>query len=166
MLGPFKFPVTLNSFTCFPSYTNFIFSTVSYCSSSSCCCSLAAAGTSSSCCCSLPSSSASFSTMSFLSISSVRISYSPWSCYTIKKQFNVRSTVFRQVHLVFLPWVLIQRRIILKLYFSKWNSSFSNIYFEKIFETFVDRKNDSWWHYAQVTSKWSFIDAESYEKLT
>ena len=60
MLGLFKFPVTLNSFTRFPSYTNFIFTTVSCRSSSSCCYSLAAAGP---CCCS--SSSASSSTMSF-----------------------------------------------------------------------------------------------------
>ena len=60
MLGLFKFPVTLNSFTRFPSYTNFIFTTVSCRSSSSCCYSLAAAG---SCCYS--SSSASSSTMSF-----------------------------------------------------------------------------------------------------
>ena len=45
VLGPFKFLVTLNSFERFPSYTNFIFGTVSYCPLSSCCCSLAAAGT-------------------------------------------------------------------------------------------------------------------------
>ena len=73
MLGLFKFPVTLNSFTRFPSYTNFIFTTVSCRSSSSCCYSLAAAGP---CCCSssslaaagsccYSSSSASSSTMSF-----------------------------------------------------------------------------------------------------
>ena len=65
VLDLFKFPVTLNSFTRFPSHTNFIFATLSFCSSSSCCCSLAAAGTSSSCCYSLASSSASFSTISF-----------------------------------------------------------------------------------------------------
>ena len=53
VLGPFKFSITLNSFMCFPSYTNFIFGTVSYCSSSSSCY-LAAA---SSCCWSLTSSS-------------------------------------------------------------------------------------------------------------
>ena len=62
-----KFAVTLNSFTQFPSFTNFLFTTVSYHSSSRrslatgiCCCSsssLTAAGCS--------SSSASFSTMSF-----------------------------------------------------------------------------------------------------
>ena len=63
VLGPFKFQVTLNSFERFPSYTNFIFGTVPYCSSSYCCCSLAAAGP---CCCSLaPSSTASFYTKSF-----------------------------------------------------------------------------------------------------
>ena len=74
VLELFKFPVTLNSFTRFPSCTNFIFATVSYRSSS--CCSLAADGP---CCCSLASSSsltatgscycssssASFSTMYF-----------------------------------------------------------------------------------------------------
>ena len=27
----------------------------------------------------------------------------------------------------------------------------------------MDRKNDSWWHYAQVTSKWSFIDVKNDE---
>ena len=64
----FKFHVTLNSFTRFPSYANFIFATVS-----SCCCSLAAVDP---CCYSLASSSslaaarfsssaASFSTLSF-----------------------------------------------------------------------------------------------------
>ena len=58
VLGPFRFPVTLNSFERFPSYTNFIFGTVSCCSLSYCCCSLAAAGP---CCC----SSASFYTMNF-----------------------------------------------------------------------------------------------------
>ena len=66
VLALFKFPATLNSFTRFPSETNFIFATVSYCSSSSCSCSLAAASTSS--CCplaSFSSSSASFYTMSF-----------------------------------------------------------------------------------------------------
>ena len=74
VLELFKFPVTLNPFTRFPLYSNFIFATVSYCSSSSCCCcSLAAAGpccysssslaAAGSCCCS--STSASFSKMSF-----------------------------------------------------------------------------------------------------
>ena len=70
-----KFPVTLNTFTRFPSHANFLFATVSYRSSSSCCCSLAAAGPY---CCALASSSSSslaaagfcssstsFSTMSF-----------------------------------------------------------------------------------------------------
>ena len=41
VLALFKFPVTLNSFTRVPSYTSFIAGTVSYCSSSSFCCSLA-----------------------------------------------------------------------------------------------------------------------------
>ena len=50
VLGLFKFPVTVNPFSRFPSYTNFIFATVSYHSSPSCCCcSLAAVGP---CCCS------------------------------------------------------------------------------------------------------------------
>ena len=74
VLELFKFPVTLNSFTRFPSRTNFIFASVSYRSSSSCCCSWIAAGPY---CCSLASSSssltatgccssaASFSTISF-----------------------------------------------------------------------------------------------------
>ena len=70
VLELFKFPVTLNSFTRFPSDTNFIFAALSYGSSSSCCCSLTAAGP---CCCSLASYfvavgsslSASFSSMSF-----------------------------------------------------------------------------------------------------
>ena len=68
MLDLFRFPVTVNSFTRFPSYTNFIFATESYCSSSFYFCSMAAAvagGTFSSGCCSLASSSTSFSTMYF-----------------------------------------------------------------------------------------------------
>ena len=66
VLDLFKFPVTLNFFTRFPLCSNFIFATVSYCSSSSCFCYLAAAvDTFSSCCCPLASSSTSFSTMSF-----------------------------------------------------------------------------------------------------
>ena len=68
------------------------------------------------------SPSASFFTMSFSLF--VHIPYSPSSCYTIKRQYHVRSTAFLQVHLVLLPQVLIQRCIILKLYFSKINSPF------------------------------------------
>ena len=59
-----------------------------------------------------------------ISISSVHIPYSPPSCYTINKKFQVRSAVFLQVRLVLLPQVLIQRCIILKLYFSKMCSPF------------------------------------------
>ena len=65
VLDLFKFPVTLNSLTHFPAYTNFIFVTESYYSLLFTCCSVAAASTSSSCYCSLASSSACFSTMSF-----------------------------------------------------------------------------------------------------
>ena len=134
VLGPFKFSITLNCFMCFPSYTNFIFGTVSYCSSSSSC-SLAAA---SSCCWSLTSFS-SFAAgfyccslacsspllfLRYLSISPVHIPYSASSCYTIKKQFHVCSAVFLKVHFVLLRRVLILRCIILKLYFSKMNLSF------------------------------------------
>ena len=54
VLDLFKFPFTLNPFMRFPSYTNFIFATVSNHSSSSCCCSLSAVGP---CRCSLTSSS-------------------------------------------------------------------------------------------------------------
>ena len=125
VLELFKFPVTLNSFTRFPSYTNFIFATVSYRWSSSCYCPLAAAG---SCCCFLASSStfvavgfcccssASFPPM-FFNPSPVHIPCSPSSRYTKKKQFHVQSAAFLQVHLMLLAWVLIQRCIILKLYF-------------------------------------------------
>ena len=131
VLGPFKFPVTLNSFTGFSSYTNFIFATVSYCSSSSsssCFCSLAAADSTSvsSCYCPLASSSASFSTMSFdLSC--------PYPIFSIILLYNKEAilfspAVFLQVHLMLLPQVLIQRCITLKLYFSKMNSSFINIF--------------------------------------
>ena len=63
-----------------------------------------------------------------LSVSPVHIPYSPSSCYTIKKQFHVHSAVFLQVHLMLLPRVLIQRCVILKLYFSKMNSSFINFW--------------------------------------
>ena len=64
----------------------------------------------------------------FFSVSLVHIPYSPSSCYTIKKQFHVRSAVFLQASLVLLPRVLIKRFIILKFYFSKMNSSFINIF--------------------------------------
>ena len=120
----------------FPSYTNFIFGTVSYGSSSSCC-SLAAAGP----CCSpwlllLPWPLLLFAVALFLlflfprrlSISSVLIPCYPSSCYIMKKQFHVRYAVFLQVTLVFVPRVLIQRCVILKLYFSKMNLSFINIF--------------------------------------
>ena len=71
VLGPFKFPVTLNSFKCFPSYTNFIFRTVSYCSSSSCCFSLAAAST---CCCSL-------------------VSFSSTMCFNLSRPYHIFSII-------------------------------------------------------------------------
>ena len=128
VLHLFKFPVILNSFTPFHSYSNFIFTTVSYRSSSSCFyCSLAAAlrcsfASSSSFVAAVSSPSASFFTMSFSLF--VHIPYSPSSCYTIKRQYHLRSAAFLQVHLVLLPQVLIQRCIILKLYFSKINSPF------------------------------------------
>ena len=59
-----------------------------------------------------------------LSISRVHIPYSPSSRYTIKKQFHVCSGAFLRVHPVFLPQSLTKRYIILKLRFSKLNSSF------------------------------------------
>ena len=72
MLGLFKFPVTLNSFTRFPSYNNFIFATVLYRSSSSCWF-LAAAGP---CCCSLASYSSSLVATGFYCCSSCFASFS------------------------------------------------------------------------------------------
>ena len=129
VLGLFKFLVILNSFTRFPSYANFIFATVSYRSSSSCCCSLAAVGlyrcslaSSSSSLAAAGSSSASFSTKSF----SLSRPYPIFSIILLykKKQYHVRSAAFLQVHLVLLPRVLIQRCIFLKLNFSKMCSSF------------------------------------------
>ena len=120
VLGLLKFPVTLNSFTRFPSYTKFIFAAISYRSSSSCCSSLTDARP---CCCSLASSFVAAG--SSLSASfSIHIPYSPSSCYTVKKQYHVRSAAFLQVRLVLLPRVLILRCIILRLYFSKMCSSF------------------------------------------
>ena len=79
MLDLFKFLVTLNSFTCLPLRTNFIFVTASYRSSSSSCCSLAAAA---SCCCYFASSSASFSTMSF------NLSCCPYPIFSIILLYN------------------------------------------------------------------------------
>ena len=128
VLGLFKFPVTLNSFTGSSSYTNFIFATVSYCSSSSCFCSLPAADSTSvsSCYCPLASSSASFSTMSF----DLSCPYPIFSIILLcnKEVILFSPAVFLQVHLMLLPRVLIQRCITLKLYFSKMNSSFINIF--------------------------------------
>ena len=80
----------------------------------SCSCGVKSMFYSSSCCCLLTSSCASFSTISF----SFGRPFSPSSCYTIKKQFHVRSAVFLQVHLVLLSEVLIQRCIILLTHFS------------------------------------------------
>ena len=144
VLELFKFPVTLNAFTRFPSYTNFIFATISYRSSSSlsCCCSLAAVGPYG---CSLASSSSSLATGFFFffyfffhDVPSVHIPFSPSSCYITKKQYHVRSTAFLQVHLVLLSQVLIQRFVILKLHFSNMYSSFILYPFEKFFDNFID----------------------------
>ena len=153
VLQLFKFPVNLNCFTSFYSYTNFIFATVSYGSSSSCYCSVAAAGL---CRCSLASSS--FLLLLILPllllfqrrllVSPVHIPYSPSSCYTIKKQYDVCSAAFLQVHLVFLSQVPMQRYIILKMYFSKMNSSFILYLSERFFENFMHRR--------QIISRWSF----------
>ena len=138
VLDLFKFPVTLNFFTRFPLCSNFIFATVSYCSSSSCFCSLAAAvDTFSSCCC--PWLLLLLLFLRCLSISAVHILYSPSSSYIIKKQFHVRSEVFVQVHLMLLPWVLMQRCIILKLYFSKMCASFV-IFLENFFLKFYGQE--------------------------
>ena len=61
--------------------------------------------------------------------------YSPSSCYTIKKaQFHAQPAVFLRVRLVLLPWVLIQRCIILKLYFWKTYPSFIICFLEKFFQ--------------------------------
>ena len=65
-----------------------------------------------------------------LSVFPVHIPYSPSSCYTIKKQYHVRSAAFLQVHLVLLSQVLLQRCIILKLYISKMYSSFTIRFWE------------------------------------
>ena len=121
VLGLLKFPVTLNSFTRFPSYTKFIFAAISYRSSSSCCSSLTDARP---CCCSLASSfvaagsslSASFYTMS------LRL-FCPYPIFSIILLYN-KEAAFQQVRLMLLPRVLIQRCIVLKLYFSKMSSSF------------------------------------------
>ena len=131
VLDLFKFPVTLNSFTRFPSYTNFIFAAVSYCSYHPVVVLwlllvvllLAVA--------------LWVLLLLFLrcfSVSPVHIPYSLSSCYIIKKQFHVCPAVFLQVHLVLLPRVPIQRSIISKLYFSKMCSSFINIFLRIFFQ--------------------------------
>ena len=89
-----------------------------------------------------------------LSISLVHIPYSTSSCYTIKKQFHVRSAVFLQVHLVLLTRVLIQICILLKLYFSKIYLYFINTFLRNLLKFLRIKKR----HHAQATSKWSFID--------
>ena len=95
VLALFKFPVTLNFFTRFPSRTNFIFGTVSS-SSSSCCYSLTAAGT---CCCSLASSSSSLaaadcccssSSASFFTMSFNRSCY-PYPIFSIILLYNKKA---------------------------------------------------------------------------
>ena len=134
VLDLFKFPVILNSFTRFPSYTNFIFATVSYC-------------TSSSCCCSLTSSSASFSTMSISRpdpILSINLLYNKeavsrrlcsLSASASCVAATVADTALYNFEIVFLKNVFIFYYV-----------------FEKFFENFMDRKNDT------ITSKWSFFD--------
>ena len=137
VLDLFKFPVTSNSFTRFPFYTILKFATVSYCSLSSCCCSLAV----SSCCCSLASSSsASFLTMSFNL-------YRPYSIFSIILLYNEQAvscmlsslfasasrvavtgadTGWHNFEIVFLKSVPI-------LYYT---------FLEKFFSNFMDRKNN------------------------
>ena len=60
----------------------------------------------------------------------------PSFCYTIKKQFHVRSAVFLRV---LLPQVLIQRCIILWLCFSKRYSSFITYFWEFFFNFVLDK---------------------------
>ena len=57
-----------------------------------------------------------------VALSPVHIPHSPSSCYTIKKQFHVRSAVFLEVHLTLLSLVLIRRCIILLTDFSSSQS--------------------------------------------
>ena len=97
-----------------------------------------------------------------LSVSPVYIPYCASSCYTINNVHSC-SAVFMQVCLALLPRVLYQHCIILRLYFSKTYSSFYFMFLEKFFENFMNRKNYSWWNYARVTSKRSFINAENVE---
>ena len=77
-----------------------------------------------------------------LSISPVHIPYCPSSFYTIKKKFNVCSTVFLRVDLVLLPRVLIQCCITLKLYFSKMNSAFINTFLRIFSKSLWTKKED------------------------
>ena len=128
VLDLFKFPVTPNSFTRFPFYTILKFATVSYCSLSSCCCSLAS------------SSSASFLTMSFNL-------YRPYSIFSIILLYNEQAvscmlsslfasasrvavtgadTGWHNFEIVFLKSVPI-------LYYT---------FLEKFFSNFMDRKNN------------------------
>ena len=126
VLALFKFQVTLNSFTRFPSYTNFIFGTISYCSSSSCCCSLA-------------SSSASSSTMSF----NLCRPYSILSIILLYNKEGVSRTLcsFPQVHLVLLPQVLIGCCITYYCISQKCTDLL--LYnFEKFFTNFLGQGND------------------------
>ena len=126
VLDLFKFTVTLNSFTRFPSYTNFIFATAL------CCYSLAAGI--SSCCYSLASSSACFSLMSF-NLSG------PYFILSITLLYNKKAVSRTLCSLsACASRVLIQRCIILKLYFSKMNSSFIKYFWQIFFKFYGQEK--------------------------
>ena len=70
-----------------------------------------------------------------LSVSPVHIPYSPSSCYTIKKQFDIHPAVFLQVHLMLLlSRVLIQRCIILLTDFSSSQSCLLQVFLGNFFK--------------------------------
>ena len=139
VLGLFKFLVTLNIFTRFPWCTSFIFATVSYRSSSSSCCSLASS--------SLTAAAFSSSSSPFFYTMSFNLSFCLYPIFSIILLYNkevISLTLYRFSASASCVAVTGADTacIILKLYFSKMNSSFLKHlkYFWEILWTFYGQK--------------------------